>query len=177
MRLLGILIGAATIVVLGGCSGDGTEAKRPVESKPTPAVTQATPTSSATGQTYIRIPGDPKTHILHVTIRDEGELRAYIPGANNECASTAPKGFPHELIVSGPDADESRATLGQFEAPATARRLSHGVCEAKMTITVPYAPRYTLGVGMAGQGIADPNAPRDVWVVTNGKSQDVITRR
>jgi hypothetical protein len=45
-----------------------------------------------------------------------------------------------------------------------------------MTVTVPYAPRYTAGIAIEGHGIADPKnpGPKETKIVTKGDSQDVL---
>lgn len=153
MQLSRPLIAALTLFATAACAtANGNED------------TGAPTTSSATSKANTS-----KTHVFRVTLRDVNGVGAYTQDQDG-CASNAVKGFPHQLVVSGPD-DESQI-LASVKIPKTAQP-SMGACEAKMTITVPYAPRYSFGIAMEGQGIASPDALESDWITAEGESQDV----
>ncbi|MRJ77940.1 hypothetical protein GEV29_15465 [Aeromicrobium sp. SMF47] len=162
MRRAGILVGAVALTALAACSDNdaGTE--------PKPA---SNPVAASTSPSVPSAASDGRTHTFRVTIRDVRGVNEYRAG-ETRCLSNAPKEFPHRLVVGGPDGDKGVTTLKSFEIPLEAQ-LSMGACESKMTITVPYAPRYTMDIGMEGSGIAGPDVPEPTWVTTKGTSQDV----
>lgn len=79
-----------------------------------------------------------------------------------------------ELVVSASRANDDLRILETFRLPDSARLSRDGTCEATLTISLPYAPRYVLGVGIEGRGIAPENAPEPPKVLTEGDSQDVV---
>ncbi|MDR7085811.1 hypothetical protein J2X11_000650 [Aeromicrobium panaciterrae] len=167
MRRVGIAAGILALVVLSGCGGDSDSAK-PSES---PSATAATPSPAPEiADTYVPADGDPKTHILHVTIRDVGGVETYEATAKG-CVPLNP---PHttQLVVSGPTSKFDYTPLKEAYIPATAEPVN-GACEAKLTIKVRYAPRYSLGIALEGQGIATGDEPPPAWITTRGSSQEV----
>ena len=138
---------------------------------PTPKIS-VTPTKIPLPEkTYVPAPGDPKTHEMNVTIRDRGI--SYTPGT---CAAIrGDTDFQDTLGFIGPDAQYERRPLGdEFPIPRQATRLADGTCEAKMTVTVPYAPRYGAGIAREGHGIAGPDDAGETQITTKGDSQDVV---
>lgn len=131
------------------------------EDKEAPAIGSATSKEKATDK--------PTTHVFRVTLRDVNGVEAYTQD-DDGCTSSAVKGWPHQLVVTGPD-DESQI-LKSVDIPRAAQ-LTMGACEAKMTITVPYASRYSFGIAMEGRGIASPDALEPDWITAEGDSQNV----
>lgn len=81
------------------------------------------------------------------------------------------------LAFSGPTRHYEDAPLehAEFPIPRQARSLPDGRCEATITVTVPYRPRYTVGIAQDGQGIPGPEDPnRDTKFVTKGAKQEVV---
>lgn len=137
-----------------------------------PLKTSATPTRTPQPEkTYVPAPGDPKTHELNVIIRDKGI--SYTPGT---CvAIRADTDFQDRLVFIGPDAQYERRPLGdEFPIPRQATRLADGTCEAKLTVTIPYAPTYGAGIVREGKGIAGPDDPGETQITTQGDAQDVV---
>ena len=134
--------------------------------------TSATPTRTPKPEkTYVPGPGDPSTHTMNVTIRDRGI--SYTPGT---CAAiNGGTEYEDRLVFSGPDAQYENTPLGdEFPIPDQATSLADGTCEARMTVTVPYAPRYDAGIAREGKGIAGPDDPDGARITTKGEPQDVI---
>ncbi len=132
---------------------------------------------AAAVETYVASPGDPKTHILHVTLHDVLPLDVYKP-MDGRCITTSGRDvYPYELTVDGPDEEYEFRPLEAKVIPVAATLLPDGTCQATMTIKVPYAPRYKAGVGMAEHGATnkEPN-PERVWT-TNGSSQKITVLR
>lgn len=128
-------------------------------------------------KTYVPAPGDPKTHQLHVTIRDKG--RSYKPGTCHAINYPGSDGAlqSDSLVVTGPDEKSEASQLGEAPIPTQARSLPDGTCEAKMTITVRYAPRYRAGIAVVGDGIYDPKTdPQGTRFVTKGSPQSIVVR-
>lgn len=156
MHLSRALIATLVLCVTAACAtADGSEDE------------EAPTTGSATSK--VKAGDTSRTHVFRVTLRDVNGVGAYAQDEDG-CTSNAVKGFPHQLVVMGPD-DESQL-LASVKIPKTAQ-LSVGACEAKMTITVPHVPRYTFRIAMEGQGIASPDAPKPDWISVEGASQDV----
>lgn len=123
-------------------------------------------------KTYVRAPGDPKTHTVTIIIRDKG--RSYAP---RSCLAVAGPDFADVLAFAGPSRHYENAPLkhGEFPIPRRGRALPDGRCEAKMTVTVTYRPRYTVGIAQEGQGIPGPEDPHgDTTIVTKGAAQEVV---
>ena len=177
MRFVSIFIGAILLTSLSGCSDDKPADKSDSASTNRPAPPAAEPSTvpaPKAQKTYVPASGDPKTHELSVTIRDEGELDAYTADADNTCTGNVLGGRSNQLLISGPNDEYELAPLASFDIPATARLLPNGACEATMAVTAPYAPHYLLGVTIHGRGIAGPDDPAETKVATNGNSQSVI---
>jgi hypothetical protein len=167
MRHVGFAVGILALVVLSGCrGGDGGGSDKPSESPPASATTPTPDVAS----TYVPGAGDPKTHILHVTIRDVGGVESYEATAKG-CVPINP---PHTalLVVSGPTAKFDYTPLKEVDIPTTAEPVN-GACEAKVTVTVPYAPRYSLGIALEGHGIATGDEPPPPWITTRESAQKV----
>src|SRR4051794_28805900 len=96
MRPAGMIIGAVTVVLFGGCSSG---------EMPTPTAQTERSSSSAAASAVKDVPalapGDSKTHTFRVTIRDFGGVNQYTDKTDGTCVSNAPKGFPHQLVVTG----------------------------------------------------------------------------
>jgi len=127
-----------------------------------------------------------KRHKLQVTIRDEPALDdpyaadAYVATSASECSAIMwDEGTEQlgELVVSAPDETGELRMLKPFDLPPTARLLPDGTCEAVMTIDLPYASRYVLGVGIMGRGIKPENAPKPPVVITRGELQSVVVAK
>jgi hypothetical protein len=88
------------------------------------------------------------------------------------CVSNASAAFPHQLVIEGPTAEYSNAPLKTVNVPQKAES-NMGGCESELTVTVPYAPRYSMGIPREGHGIASPYAPDEDWIVTRGDAQKV----
>lgn len=166
MRHVGFAAGILALTVVSGCGGDGGDSAKPTE---TPSKTTSTPTPDV-ASTYVPGDGDPKTHILQVTIRDVGGVKAYKATAQG-CEPLYPE-HTIILVVSGPTAKFDSTPLKDVDLPPNAEP-NNGACEAKMTVTVPYAPRYTLGIATEGHGIATGDEPDPIWITTRGNSQKV----
>lgn len=106
-------------------------------------------------------------------IRDRG--RSYRPGTCQPIWSLDEG--PDWLSVSGPNKEyEFSPMLGDDVAiPRHSRSLPDGTCEAVMTVTVPYAPRYLASIKVLGEGAVDPSRqyPEITKIVTKGDSQRV----
>jgi hypothetical protein len=166
MRHVGLAAGMLALTIVSGCGGDGSDSDKPSE---TPSKPASTPTPDVV-RTYVPSDGDPKTHILHVTIRDVGGVEAYEATAQG-CEPLYPE-HTIILVVSGPTTKYDSTPLKDVDLPTSAEP-ANGACEAKMTVTVPYAPRYTLGIAKEGHGIATGDEPDPVWITTRGSSQKV----
>lgn len=124
-----------------------------------------------------------KRHELRVTIRDRPALAdpdaadAYVAKSAGECSAIVwgeESEQLGELLVSPANEGGELGRLETFDLPASARLLRDGFCEATLTISVPYATRYVLTVGIMGRGIAREDAPKPAVVVTKGDSQSVV---
>lgn len=166
MRNVGLAAGILALVVVSGCGGNDSDSAKPSE---TPSKTASTPAPDV-ASTYVPSDGDPKTHILHVTIRDVGGVEAYEATAKG-CEPLNPE-HTASLVVAGPTAEFDSTPLKDVDLPASAETFN-GACEAKMTVKVPYAPRYTLGIAREGHGIATGDEPDPMWITTRGSSQKV----
>lgn len=166
MRRVGFAAGMLALAVLSGCGGDGSDSAKPGES-PSPSANTPTPDVA---DTYVPADGDPKTHLLHVTIRDVGGVESY-EFTGKGCVPLNP---PHTavLVVFGPTAKFDFTPLKEVEIPTTADPVN-GACEAKVTVKVRYAPRYSLGIALEGHGIATGDEPAPAWITTRGSSQEV----
>lgn len=181
-RLVRLTLVAATVAVLAGGAvvarnalpsdevrPAGPASQGPSTSPTTPTTTQDAP---APAQTYVPAPGDPTNHEVNVTIRDRG--RSYDP---DTCVATAGNSeAPDVLAFSGPDRTNENRPLkdAEFPIPDQGTKLADGTCEATMTVTVQYAPRYQAGIAQEGGGIAGPDSPSDTKITTTGDSQDVV---
>ena len=105
-----------------------------------------------------------------MTIRDVGGVEAYEATARG-CEPIYPE-HTVSLVVSGPTAKFDSTPFKDVDLPSNAEPVN-GACEAKMTVTVRYAPRYTLGIAREGQGIATGDEPDPMWLTTRGNSQKV----
>ena len=169
----------AVVVVLASlaaCSSSDSDADKAPRTKAavTPSATTPTPTHDAPKpeKTYVRAPGDPKTHVLTIIIRDKG--RSYAP---RTCVALAAGEASDELGFSGPSKHYENAPLkhGEFPIPRQGRLLPDGRCEATITVTLPYRPRYTFGIAQEGQGIPGPEDPHgDTKIATKGGAQNVV---
>jgi hypothetical protein len=159
----------------------------------TPKASDATPTAQAEQQARaddelaaaVRQEAEKfaKHHELRVTIRDKpapddpDAADAYVAKSARECSAIVwgedSEQLGH-LVVNAPDEQDELETVGSFDLPATARLLPDGTCEAALTIRVPYASRYVLGVAITGRGIKPENAPEPPVVITKGDSQSVV---
>ena len=175
-RVLLPALSLTALTVLGGC---GTYAPTHApDARPAASPSASSPSTSfywpSDDATYAPAPGDPKTHELRVLIRDVGGVDAYrMDDSERGCTSTSPKGFPHQLVISGPTKKQTYTPLASFDIPDTAIG-TNGACEAELTVTVPYAPRYSMGIAMEGRGIATGYEPDPSWIETSGSSQKVV---
>ena len=71
----------------------------------------------------------------------------------------------------------SKGPCRASEIPAAARLTSTGACEAIITVDVPFASLYRLGVAIEGHGISLPTDPGDTDVKVAGSRQAVIVLR
>ncbi|MET0931692.1 MAG: hypothetical protein ABWX74_19380 [Aeromicrobium sp.] len=127
-----------------------------------------------------------RRHELLVTIRDQpapgdpDAADAYEAESGNGCSAIVWGENSEqlgELIVIALDEKDEPSMRKTFSLPASARLLPDGTCEATMTIDVPYASRYMLGVGITGRGIAREDAPDAPVVITEGHSQSVVVEK
>ncbi|KRC63565.1 hypothetical protein ASE12_01560 [Aeromicrobium sp. Root236] len=178
MRIAGALTCVLSLAILSGCSGDGKDS----EPKDVAATTSATSRPSATTSrpaaqaTYVPKADDPKEHTFVVTIRDQLTVPysdAY-QVAGDRCDAL---GVGSELVFEGPDKKYDRRPLKSFTIPDHARLVDSKTCEATMTVTVPYAPRYFVGVAMEGHGMPAPTDPDETRVRPKGDSQKLIVLR
>jgi hypothetical protein len=175
LRALAVVVVLASLTACSSSDSDSDPDKAPkTKATVAPSATTATPTSSAPKpqKTYVPAPGDPKTHVVTVIIRDKG--RSYAP---RTCVAVAGADFADELAFSGPTRHYENAPLkhGEFPIPRQGRLLPDGRCEATTTVTLPYRPRYRVGIAQDGQGIPGPEDPQDdTKFVTKGNSQDVV---
>ena len=180
MRFPGLIAVVSVGVVLGGCSGSGTPVAPGLSTaRTTPEAEVATETTKATPTvpeaTYVRVPGDPRRHVLQVTIHDVPPLDAYRVEGRRCVSSAVAQQAPHQLVFSGPSRHlEERPIDPSFDIPTTASLLDDGSCEAELRVTVPYRPRYRGGVAIEGKGISLPTDPTNEWVETKGDSQAVV---
>ena len=166
MRGISIVLVAILGISLSGCGGSSGDASARTE------VRSATPSRTpAPEQTYVPRPGDPRTHVLRLTIRDVAGVDAYATDREG-CPVLGPANLPPQVYVAGPDTKEPTATFTTVDVPRDAEPIM-GACEAHLTITVPYAPRYTIGIASEGQGISQPDGPPPSWIITKGASQEV----
>jgi hypothetical protein len=173
MRTVGPLAVVVVLASLTACRGS--------EPAPDKSATTNAPTTTATStrdapkpeKTYVPAAGDPKTHDLRVTIRDKG--RSYAPGT---CAAiNGEADWSDTLGFFGPDKTYENRPLGKdLPIPKQGNLMADGTCEATMTVTLPYAPRYLAGIAIPGHGMPDPKnpAPKETKIVTKGDSQDVV---
>ncbi|KRC66387.1 hypothetical protein ASE12_17440 [Aeromicrobium sp. Root236] len=166
MRGTSIVLVAILGITLSGCHGSSGDASPATEASPAKA--SRTP---APEETYVPRPGDPKTHVLRLTIRDVAGIDAYATDREG-CPVLGPANLPPQVYVAGPNTKEPTATFTTVDVPKDAEPIM-GACEAHLTITVPYAPRYTIGIASEGQGISRPDAPPPSWIITKGASQKV----
>ena len=167
----------AVVVVLASlaaCSNSDDDPVKSPRTEATVAPSATTPTHDVPQpeKTYVRAPGDPKTHTVTIIIRDKG--RSYAP---RSCLAVAGADFADVLAFAGPSRHYENAPLkhGEFPIPRRGRALPDGRCEAKMTVTVTYRPRYTVGIAQEGQGIPGPEDPHgDTTIVTKGAAQEVV---
>lgn len=122
-------------------------------------------------------------HELRVTIRDTpagndpDESDAYEATSATECSVIVwgeDSQRLGELVVTTPDTAGELTHVKMFGLPGSARLLPDGSCEASMTLHLPYASRYVLGVGIVGRGIRAEDAPEPPVVITQGDSQSVV---
>ncbi len=172
MRYTGLALATVALAALSGCSSD---ASAPKAAERTSAATTPAP---APEKTYVPAPGDPTTHTFDVTIHDVLPLDAYeVAGGKCSADSVAPE-FPSTLTFSGPSKHLDEVPLDEeFPIPKTARLLADGSCEATMSVTVPYRPRYRAGVAIEGRGIANPDDPINDLVNTEDDSQAITVFR
>ena len=104
-----------------------------------------------------------KDSVPYFVIREEATVKGCEPLNPEHTAS---------LVVEGPTAEFDSTPLKDVDLPASAETFN-GACEAKMTVKVPYAPRYTLGIAREGHGIATGDEPDPMWITTRGSSQKV----
>jgi hypothetical protein len=175
VKAMAVVVVLASITACSNSDSDPAQSlKTEVTATPstsTPSATTPSPTPKPL-KTYVPAPGDPKTHVVTVIIRDKG--RSYTPGT---CVASRTVDTSDVLAFSGPTRHFENAPLKNSEFPIArhGRRLSDGTCEATMTVTVPYAPRYTVGIAQEGGGIPGPDDPNgDTKIVTKGNSQNVV---
>lgn len=133
--------------------------------------------ATAPEATYVAAPGDPQTHILRITLHDVSPLDVYEPAGDHCVTTSGDDVYRYKLTVDGPDGEYDFRTLKSAVIPDTARLLPDGTCEATMTITVPYAPRYKAGVGMAEHGATNKETEPDPIWKTKGSSQHITVSR
>ncbi|VXB02723.1 hypothetical protein [Aeromicrobium sp. 9AM] len=181
-RLLRLASAAAVVAALAGGavfarntlpSDDvrpaGPASKAPAQTPKTSETPKVTPRPE---KTYVPAPGDPKTHELNITIRDKGI--SYTPGT---CAAIrGATDYQDFLAFSGPDKQYENRPLkdGEFTIPKQGTRLADGTCEAKLTVTLTYAPRYRAGIAREGHGISGPDDAGETLITTKGDPQDVV---
>lgn len=171
-------MGAMTIAVISGCTSDSSDAEKPIDTEATPATAKTTPKAPAPKKTYVPAPGDPKQHIFNVTIHDVKPLDAYMLGTNGECVTTNRSNLRDQLAFSGPSKLQENRLLESFDIPSTGRLLADGSCEATLTVTVRYRPRFEAGVAMEGNGIAEPGEPNfHKKIITKGNPQKLLILR
>ncbi|KAA1397524.1 hypothetical protein [Aeromicrobium ginsengisoli] len=185
-RLLLLASAAAVVAALAGgavfarnsLSSNDTRPVGPASQGPPSTPTTTPRTQETTGptprpeRTYVPAPGDPKTHELNVTIRDKGI--SYTPGT---CAAIRGNtDFQDRLGFSGPDKQYENRPLkdAEFTIPKQGTRLADGTCEATLTVTIPYAPRYRAGISREGHGISGPDDAGETLIAAKGDSQDVV---
>jgi hypothetical protein len=166
------IVAVSAFIVLSACGGG--ESVQKTEGAPSPTALTTTPTAVAPDpeQTYVRASDDPRTHELTIIIRDRG--RSYTAGT---CAAEAPDEFADVLAFGGPNRRYENRPIkdAQFPIPRKAKPLADGTCEARMQVTLPYAPRYTAGIVQVGGGIPDAEDPTgDTKIVSKGDAQDVV---
>jgi hypothetical protein len=168
MRPTGLAAGVLALVALTGCGGDvSSDSAKPTES---PSTTASTPTPEPAA-TYVPRAGDPKTHVLHVRILDFAGIDAY-KQSGRKCELLYGRHWA-VLVIAGPTAEVDSTPLKELDIPATAEPGEAGACVATLTVTVPYAPRYRLGIAHEGHGIANGYEPEEPWITTRGSSQKV----
>jgi hypothetical protein len=170
------LVVVVVLASLAACSNSDSDPDKTPKTKAaaSPSATTATPPTVAPKpqNTYVPAAGDPKTHVVTIIIRDKG--RSYAP---RTCVAVAGRDFSDELGFSGPSKHYENAPLkhGEFPIPRQGRSLPDGRCEATMTVTLPYRPRYTVGIAQDGQGIPGPEDPNgDTKIATKGGTQVVV---
>jgi hypothetical protein len=114
-------------------------------------------------------------HELRVTIREESPYDAYKPG-NREGECVRATNVPSQLIVMDASGKYPK-NLAEPEIPATARRTPSGACEATISVNVPFASRYRLGVAIEGHGISLPTDPGDTDAKVATSPQAVVVLR
>ncbi|MCD9197751.1 hypothetical protein [Aeromicrobium wangtongii] len=113
-----------------------------------------------------------RPHQLQVTISEQKPYDAYMPGDRpGQCvrASLAPA----SLVVTDAAATSS-TPLADQALPATARLTPGGTCEARMSVEVPRAAMYHLGVAIMGRGIKGPTDPGGTEVQAGVSPQRVV---
>jgi len=178
MRIAGALTCVLSLVILSGCSGDGKDSDPKAvaaTSATTSSPSEATSTPPAEA-TYVPKPGDPKEHTFVVTIRDQLSV-PYSDAYQVKGDTCVLLGVGSELVFHGPDKKHDRRPLKSFTIPDRARLVGSTTCEAAMTVTVPYAPRYFVGVAMEGHGMPAPTDPAETQVRPKGDSQKLIVLR
>jgi len=184
-RLLVLASAAAVVAALAGGAVVARNSLTSNDGRPPGAASQAPPSTPTTTpgtqattrptpkpeHTYVPAPGDPTTHELNVTIRDKGI--SYTPGTCAAIRGDSPG--PDTLAFSGPDKQYENRPLGrEFTIPKQGTRLADGTCEARLTVTIPYAPRYRAGIVREGHGISGPDDAGETLIATKGDSQDVV---
>jgi hypothetical protein len=176
-KALTVVVALASLAACSNSDSDPDTSPR-TEATAAPSATTATPTPTPTPvvpkpeKTYVRAPGDPRKHVVTIIIRDKG--RSYVP---HTCVALAGEDFADVLAFSGPSRHYENAPLkhSEFAIPRQGRSLPDGRCEATMTVTLPYRPRYTVGIAQDGQGIPGPEDPHgDTTIVTRRGAQDVV---
>lgn len=149
-------LGALALLVLSACTSGAEPAPKPVSGTiESPAATTSATTPAAEA-TYVRAPGDPKRATLAVTIVDEAGWM-YDPATGCGDGSDVGRGF---VALSGPTRTYAWAPLGdEVWLPESGTATPEGHCTVSATMTVPFAPRYDIGVGFEGKGIADGTEP------------------
>lgn len=171
------LFAALTFVALiSACGGSQTPHG---DDSPPASVDASAPTATPTEAIVRRSGGEVqppyrgKTHRLEVTIRDEGVLDAYVE-EGKRCVAPLPQ-FPPTLVIVELGEDPAGDTSSDWRAPSSGQLLADGTCEVHMAIDAPYSSKYSLGLAVEGNGIADPaNDPRPAVVMTSGTAQEVV---
>jgi len=169
MRGVCAFAAVSMVIVLSACTSDA-ESATPQTEVTTAPTTGATTTPSAEPSpeaTYVPEPGDPKKKSLDVTIIDEARW-VYDPATG--CGDGSDFG-PAFVAVSGPTREYDWAPRGDdVVLDSSATLTTDENCTTTVSMTVPFAPRYRVGVGFEGKGISDGTEPHQ-FVRIDGSDQ------